>query len=163
MHADRHTGRRARRSDSTTPLNPKPSNKYAHTQVLELKHSVLLYALKTEGDFAPIFWFLMCKILDAYVLEVYICLTGTPRQRKCKIWQDRYPKKPGVVALGSGFYAPAKNDRDDMMHTLTGTHARTGYTHRRWRIRFQGHGATWHKPKFLVNGERTPGGPLSTP
>ena len=52
------------------PLNPKHSHKYAHTQVVELKRSVLLHALKTEADFAPIFWFLMCKILDAFVLEV---------------------------------------------------------------------------------------------
>jgi hypothetical protein len=52
------------------PLNPKPSHKIANTQVVELKRSVVLYALNTEEDFAPIFWFLMCKILDAYILEV---------------------------------------------------------------------------------------------
>ena len=65
MHAEEEN-RDARRSD------PKPSisHKNAHTQVVELKRSVVLYAFKTEEDFAPTFWFLICKILDAYILEV---------------------------------------------------------------------------------------------
>jgi len=110
MHADRHTGRRARRSDlPPPPLNPKHSHKFAHTQVLELKRSVVLYALRTEEDSVPIFWFLMCKILDAYILEVQqICLTSTPSQQKCKIWHNGYPKIPGVVALWSESSAPVK-------------------------------------------------------
>jgi hypothetical protein len=79
------------------PRNPKSSHKYAHTQVVELKHSVLLYALKTEGDFAPIFWFLMCKILDAFVLEVYICLTEVVEAAKVQILARQIPKNTATT------------------------------------------------------------------
>ena len=97
MHAHARTrmGPRADKLDApyTRARTNSRTNPRTLTQVVELKCSLVWHTLRKDDNFAAIFWFLMCKVLDAGYLEVYISIAF--------VFDAPLPQVPGLFAAAS--------------------------------------------------------------